>query len=109
MQRYDSFNGLRGYAAIGILLMHYLANISPEKALYLKNISPLFYGQIIPFMTSFVYMFFIVSAFSMCCGYFEKFRMRALPVEENDRFLSVSKFDADKFYSKRYRRIWPFF
>lgn len=30
MQRYDSFNGLRGYAAIGILLMHYLANISPK-------------------------------------------------------------------------------
>ena len=108
MIRYDSFNGLRGYAAIGILLMHYMANINPEAALFLKNANPFLYGQIIPFMTMFVYMFFTVSAFSMCCGYFDKFRMIAIQTE-NGKTVSMSAFDANKFYSKRYSRIWPFF
>jgi hypothetical protein len=30
MQRYDSFDGLRGFAAIGILLMHSLSNLPPQ-------------------------------------------------------------------------------
>lgn len=107
MQRYDSFNGLRGYAAIGILLMHYLANINPEIALYLKGSNPLLYGQIIPFLTMFVYMFFSVSAFSMCCGYFEKFKMKTARKDNKD--VLMSNFDTNRFYLKRYSRIWPFF
>lgn len=108
MQHYDSFNGLRGYAAIGILLMHYLANINTETALYLKGSNPLLYGQIIPFLTMFVYMFFSVSAFSMCCGYFEKFKIKMARIENKDT-IYMSNFDANRFYSKRYSRIWPFF
>lgn len=105
-QRYNSFDGLRGYAAIGILLMHYLANIDPNVETYLKETSPLLYGQVIPFLTMFVYMFFTVSAFSMCCGYFDKFRMAKLGTDTCQKY---SKFDTEKFYFKRYSRIWPFF
>ncbi|WP_295098264.1 acyltransferase [uncultured Fibrobacter sp.] len=107
MQRYDSFNGLRGYAAVGILLMHYLANMNPIVGTYLKKTSPLLYGQIIPFLTMFVYMFFIVSAFSMCCGYFRRFNTQKFTEKGRERV--VSEFDTEKFYSKRYARIWPFF
>lgn len=104
MQRYNSFNGLRGYAAIGILLMHYLANIDSISAMYLKDANPLLYGQIIPFFTMFVYMFFTISAFSMCCGYFKKFNVEKISDNKN-----VSEFNVETFYSKRYVRIWPFF
>lgn len=110
MRHYDSFNGLRGYAAIGILLMHYLANIDADVAYYLKNANPILYGRVIPFLTMFVYMFFIVSAFSMCCGYFEKFKMTPLKSEDEcNKTVSFSLFDTNRFYSKRYYRIWPFF
>ena len=109
MQHYDSFNGLRGYAAIGILLMHYLVNLESDMPLFLKNTNSLLYGKIIISFDTLVYLFFIVSAFSMCCGYFEKFRMEYLQSEENGKCLSVSKFDTNRFYSKRYSRIWPFF
>lgn len=98
-ERYESFNGLRAYAALGILLMHYLSNIDKEVSMVLKEDLPLLYGRVIPFFTMFVYMFFIVSAFSMCCGYYSRFMI------ENKK----SGFDTEKFYSKRYSRIWPFF
>lgn len=107
VKRYDSFNGLRGYAAIGILLMHYLANINSDTINILKNDAPMLYGEIIPFFTMFVYMFFTVSAFSMCCGYFDKFKMKKIGDEEHVNL--YSGFDTEKFYSKRYTRIWPFF
>lgn len=106
-KRYDSFNGLRGYAAIGILLMHYFANTNSSTVNVLKNAAPILYGNIIPFFTMFVYMFFTVSAFSMCCGYFDKFTMTRIEKEEQTNL--YSKFDTEKFYSKRYARIWPFF
>lgn len=103
MQRYNSFDGLRGYAAIGILLMHYLANLDAETAIKLQQSNLLLYGSIIPSFTTFVYMFFILSAFSMCCGYFKKFVTRNSPNGE------ISEFNTNKFYLKRYSRIWPFF
>jgi peptidoglycan/LPS O-acetylase OafA/YrhL len=103
MNRYDSFNGLRGFAAIGILLMHYRANINPAIATSLKESSLLLYGKVVPFFTNFVYMFFIVSAFSMCCGYFNRFRM--MRIDEK----AYSTFDTNQFYSRRYVRAWPFF
>lgn len=45
-QRYDSLDGLRAYAAVGIVLMHVLSNITlkpSENYLTLKLI-PFFYG-----------------------------------------------------------------
>lgn len=88
--RYSSLDGLRAYAALGIVIMHVLANIAvaPDKSCFL-------YGTVIPSLTNFVYLFFVISAFSMCCGYYE--RMKAGQVSMN------------KFYMKRYQRVLPFF
>ncbi|MCD8003157.1 MAG: acyltransferase [Clostridia bacterium] len=46
-------------------------------------------------MGCFVQLFFILSGFSMCCGYYEKIKNREISL--------------DKFYSRRYERILPFF
>lgn len=37
----------------------------------------------------------MVSGFGMCCGYYQKFKEQKISVEE--------------FYTKRYRKIWPYF
>ena len=70
--KYGGFDGLRAFAAIGIAMMHYLANIDEGISEELKN-SGILYSEIVPFFTSFVFMFFTLSAFSMCCGYLHKF------------------------------------
>ncbi len=88
--RYTSLDGLRSFAAVGIVIMHVLANIdlSPDK-------STILYGTVIPSLTNFVYLFFVISAFAMCCGYYE--RMKSGQISMNS------------FYTKRYQRILPFF
>lgn len=97
--RYYSFDGLRAIACIGIALMHYRANLPADMKRILMTDCSLLYGNIISFFSEFVFMFFTLSAFSMCCGYFNRFKV------EDKR----SGFDTEKFYSKRYSRIWPFF
>ena len=89
-ERYASLDGLRAFAALGISIMHILANIDviPEKTSFL-------YGTVIPSLTNFVYLFFMISSFSMCCGYYE--RMKSGQISMN------------KFYMKRYQRILPYF
>lgn len=82
-------DGLRTFAALGIVVMHVLSNISVK-----PNVNVLT-GQVIPFFTQFTLMFMSVSAFSMCCGYYERFRNNAITLED--------------FYTKRYTRILPFF
>lgn len=88
-KRYTSLDGIRAYAAIGIVLMHVLANISVKPSEnYLTQ-------TLIPFFTDFTLLFMAVSAFSMCCGYYEKIRN--------------SDITPDSFYKKRYIRILPYF
>lgn len=89
-ERYSSLDGLRAFAAIGIAIMHILANIDVE-----LDKSSFLYGIVIPSLTNFVYLFFMISAFSMCCGYYE--RMKSGQISMN------------KFYMKRYQRILPYF
>lgn len=88
-ERYDSLDGIRALAAIGIVCMHVLANIN------LKPSTNYLTTDIIPFMTNFTYMFMMVSAFSMCCGYYD--RIKEHSISPND------------FYKRRYQRILPFF
>ena len=89
MRRYDSLNGLRAIAAIGIVLMHIRANIDVD-------VTGIFmYNNIIPVMSDFVFLFMMVSAFSLCCGYYERFKNGTISLNE--------------FYKKRYFRILPFF
>lgn len=88
--RYGNLDGIRGYACIIIVLKHVLANgnfglTGPALEKFVVLIT----------MTKFVYLFMIVSAFSMCCGYYERFQNGTI--------------DLESFYKKRYTRMWPFF
>ena len=87
-KRYKNLDGLRAYACIGIVLMHVLANGG-------FGLKGFVFEKIIPSFTNFTYLFMLLSAFSMCCGYYEKFKNNSINLEA--------------FYKRRYQRIWPFF
>ncbi len=87
-ERFITLDGLRAYAMIGIVLMHVRGNGH-------FAISGFFYDSVINRLTTFVYLFMLLSAFSMCCGYYERFRDGTI--------------NLDSFYKRRYQRIWPFF
>lgn len=88
-ERYAALDGLRAYAAIGIVLMHVLANSAIKPSCnYLTSC-------VIPWFTDFTLMFMLVSGFSLCCGYYDKVKTGAIT--------------PNAFYCKRYRRILPFF
>lgn len=88
IRKYDSLDGLRAYAATGIVLMHVYAN----GKFHIEQIS---IAHIISLFTCFVFLFMIISSFSMCCGYYEKFKSGVIDIES--------------FYKRRYSKIWPFF
>ncbi len=88
-QRYGALDGLRAYAAIGIVLMHVLSNIGVKPSEnYLTEV-------LIPWFTDFTLMFMVVSGFSLCCGYYDRVKTGAIT--------------PNAFYKKRYMRILPFF
>ena len=68
-ERYEALDGLRAYAAIGIVLMHVLSNIG------VKPTGNYLTGTLIPWFTDFTLMFMVVSGFilrdlllmAMCC------------------------------------------
>ena len=76
--RYKNLDGMKAYSAIGIILMH-----------------GFFTDKIIASFSNLTFLFMVLSSFSMCCGYYEKFKGRLINLEE--------------FYKRRYRRIFPFF
>ena len=67
MERYNTLNGLRTFACLGILAMHVYANIN-----YAFNGNIL--NNFIKELTNFVFLFMILSSFVMCCGYYEKIK-----------------------------------
>lgn len=87
-ERYENLDGLRAYACIGIVLMHIKANGN-------FGIRGFFYDRVISSFTNFTFLFMLLSAFSMCCGYYERFQNNSISLEQ--------------FYNRRYQRIWPFF
>lgn len=87
MARYGNLDGFRAYAAIGIVIMHIRANGNYFIQGYLFN-------KIIPSFTN-AYLFMLLSAFSLCCGYYDKFKNNTIEI--------------DLFYKRRYARILPFF
>ena len=64
-KRYDAIDGLRTYSAIGIVLMHVLANGD-------YGLNGFLFKSLIPSFTNLVFLFMVISGFSMCCGYYEK-------------------------------------
>lgn len=87
--RFNSLDGLRAYAAIGIVLLHVLSNIA------VKPSSNYITRELIPFFSDFTLLFMVVSGFSLCCGYYRKIKEGSIRPAE--------------FYKKRYARILPFF
>jgi peptidoglycan/LPS O-acetylase OafA/YrhL len=80
---------LRTLACIGIVAMHVCANISVTPTdCWLTKV-------FIPWFSDFTLLFFMVSAFSMCCGYYTKVKERTISLND--------------FYRKRYLKILPFF
>lgn len=75
-------------ACIGIMMMHLQANSNYE-------ITGYFYNTVIPSFTNFVFLFMTVSAFGMCCGYYEKVMKQTISLSD--------------FYAKRFKKILPFF
>lgn len=88
MERYDNLDGLRAISCIGIVAMHIRANTSYQ-------ISGWTWNRFIPSLTLLVYLFLMISGFGMFCGYFEK--------------VKNGKVDWNEFYTKRYKKILPFF
>ena len=90
-ERYENFDGIRTFAAIGILCMHVLVlgefsnNIAGGETIF----------KLISGMGVLVQLFFMLSGFGMCCGYYEK--------------MKTGTVDINKFFSRRYSKIWPFF
>lgn len=87
-KHYGAIDGLRMIAAFGIVMMHMAANNS-------YKISGYVYNTMIPSFTNFVFLFMTVSAFGMCCGYYEKILNNQISFSD--------------FYGKRFKKILPFF
>lgn len=85
---YYGIDWLRAIACIGIALMHIRANSTYQ-------VSGFLYNKVIPSLTDFVYLFMTISAFGMCCGYYEK--------------VMSGRVNWTDFYKKRYIKILPFF
>ncbi|MCD8080050.1 MAG: acyltransferase family protein [Bacteroides sp.] len=133
-QRYNNLDGLRTLASIGVICMHVRANIGFEisgadcpktqislfesttccameeaESLHVvpQETEIRVFGQLgggildylintlIAQMGGFVQLFYILSGFSMCCGYYEKIKNNQISL--------------NKFYSRRYEKILPFF
>lgn len=74
MKKYDSLDGIRAYAAILILAMHVFENSKYNEISNVVSIR-------IDLLKWLVYLFMILSGFSLCCGYYEKFKNQEISIE----------------------------
>ena len=86
--RYNNIDGLRALSALAIVMMHVLINGGYQMKGFV-------FEFVLPSFTHFVFLFMIISGFSMCCGYYEKIKNNQITVNE--------------FYSKRYLKTLPYF
>lgn len=87
-KHYNTIDVLRVVASVGIVMMHIRANNH-------YSIDGFLYNLIIPSFTDFVFLFMTISAFGLCCGYYEKF--------------TQGNVSLSSFYNKRFGKIFPFF
>lgn len=83
-EHYGAIDGLRTIAAVGIVMMHIRANNN-------YAISGFIYDTVIASFTNFVFLFMAVSAFGMCCGYYEK--------------IITNQISVSNFYKKRIQKM----
>ena len=87
-KHYGAIDGLRMIAAFAIVMMHIRANNHYQ-------IPGFVYNKIIPSFTNFTFLFMVISAFGMCCGYYTKVLNNQITWSD--------------FYGKRFKKILPFF
>lgn len=87
-KHYGAIDGLRMIACLGIIMMHVAANTD-------YAIHGFIYETMIPSFTNFVFLFMTISAFGMCCGYYDK--------------VMNGKISFSELYAKRFKKILPFF
>ncbi|MFR3923808.1 MAG: acyltransferase family protein [Collinsella sp.] len=87
LKRYYAIDGLRAFAAIGIVAMHVMVNTGFRL--------PELVSKVVGSLGVAVYLFMAVSAFSMCCGYY-------------DQVIS-GKISIVDFYKRRFSKVLPFF
>ena len=87
-KHYDNIDGLRTIAAIMIVLMHVMANID-----YILPNNPI--TTLIAASGNFVQLFFLISGFGLCCGYYERVKNNNISIND--------------FFKKRYIKILPYF
>lgn len=87
VKKYDAIDGLKVIACLGVILVHMRSNGG-----YVLNPNAI---TIIDLCKSMLNLFFIVSAFGMCCGYYRR--------------ILDNKIDFTSFYKKRFIRVLPFF
>lgn len=87
-KKYSGIDLLRTIACIGIVMMHIQAGNN-------YSITGFLYDRIIPSFNDFIFLFIVISAFGMCCGYYKKIMENSISMED--------------FYIKRYKKILPFF
>ena len=88
-KKYEALDGLRAYSSIAIVLLHVFANGGGY------GMTGFVAEQLLPSFTNLVFLFMIVSGFSMCCGYYDK--------------VMDGSIDLKQFYGKRFAKTWPFF
>lgn len=88
-ERYNGINGLRGISMILILVMHVLENLT-----YLNDVKNL--ELVMARFGDLTSLFLMISAFSCCCGYYQK-------------IINGGMKEIELFYSKRFKKIFPFF
>jgi len=87
-KHYECLDGLRSLTALIVIIIHVGCNLG-----HFTGFAPV--DHTIRSLEFFIFLFFIVSSFGLCCGYYDRFY-------EN-------KIDFDSFYRKRFSKIWPFF
>lgn len=88
MKRYNGITGLKGIAILAIVFLHVVVNGN-------YNINSIINEETVLQLANMVKLFFMLSSFGMCCGYYEKIKNNNINLNE--------------FYGKRYKKILPFF
>lgn len=88
MERYNGITGLKGIAILAIVFLHVVVNGN-------YNINSIINEEAVLQLANMVKLFFMLSSFGMCCGYYEKIKNNNINLNE--------------FYGKRYKKILPFF
>lgn len=88
MKKYKSIDGLKAFSIMMIVLVHVAINGNYQ-------IDNFVFNAIVKNLSVFVELFFIISGFGMCCGYYEKIKNKEI--------------DLSTFYKRRVVKIWPYF